>query len=496
MEFATVFDDPWSKKPIPLEDAAAQHLELIEVFLKLIAHLGDDNGYISDETLVYSEWRYIVYARMIEARGYSPSDIPPPWDVALIMYLHMLSPSRFHHYIYDNRSRVLDGIFGLRHRHFPMTQLLSGEWYPRKSRKLWLEANTPDRAACPGPNLPFQLWSSPPWEQKRASNVVSSVLGRNAYQPPSSNSRWTTQTDRRDPGTSKNQRPRVVIMHEWLRCRTAVAEQGFKVWEIEAYTAIRTQRVEERCRNQSQHEEFNATCGLRPWPVLQDLRAELEQQISFWKVIVHVKSMLPGFGNSLTEHMNDYKDYMDLICHVLWRKGKHGRYKSKLDPNNQAGSRSENEPTKKQVEPRFIRLLPPTIQIDLLWQTHRLYPAHYWLFCCEHSEWVVEPDSGARAGDVLLKYTKEEWKHGYSKDIERGTSVSEWFTEYVPCASKLAPPDVGRTNLSNIVNGVNAVRQRRVVRRTERNDDISGGGGAGFSGGDGGCGGDGGGGGE
>lgn len=47
--------------------------------MKVITHLGDDNGYISDETLAYSEWRYIVYVRMIELRGYCPSDIPPPW---------------------------------------------------------------------------------------------------------------------------------------------------------------------------------------------------------------------------------------------------------------------------------------------------------------------------------------------------------------------------------------------------------------------------------
>ncbi|KAF0635300.1 hypothetical protein FPSE5266_05695 [Fusarium pseudograminearum] len=245
MEFATVFDDPWSKKPIPLGDAAIQHLELIEIFLKVITHLGDDNGYISDETLAYSEWRYIVYVQMIDLRGHSPSDILPPWDVALIMYLHMLSPPRFHHYIYDNRSTVFDG-----------------------------------------PNLPYQLWSSPPWEPKRASKVVSSVLGRDASQSPSSKSRWTTPTDKKAPGKSKNQESRVVIMHDWLRCRTAVPEQGFKVWGIEEYTAIRTQRVEERCRNQSQHEQFNATCGLRPWPVLQDLRTELEQQISFWKVMI------------------------------------------------------------------------------------------------------------------------------------------------------------------------------------------------------------------
>ncbi|QPC78061.1 hypothetical protein HYE68_008813 [Fusarium pseudograminearum] len=235
MEFATVFDDPWSKKPIPLGDAAIQHLELIEIFLKVITHLGDDNGYISDETLAYSEWRYIVYVQMIDLRGHSPSDILPP---------------------------------------------------------------------C-------------------------------------SKSRWTTPTDKKAPGKSKNKESRVVIMHDWLRCRTAVPEQGFKVWGIEEYTAIRTQRVEERCRNQSQHEQFNATCGLRPWPALQDLRTELEQQISFWKVMVHAKNTLSGFADTLNEHTKDYKNYMGLVGHVLWRKGRYGRYESKHDPNNQPVSRSD-----------------------------------------------------------------------------------------------------------------------------------------------------------
>ncbi|KPA35733.1 hypothetical protein FLAG1_11549 [Fusarium langsethiae] len=411
------------------------------------------------------------------------------------MYLHMLSPGRFHHYIYDNRAKALDGIFGLCHRHFPMTQLLSGEWYPRKSRKHWLNTNIPHCAICPGPNLPYQLWSSPPWEPKRASQVVSSVLGRDASRPPSSDSKWTTQADEKAARTSRNQKPRLVIMHEWFRCRTAVPEQGFKIWGIEEYTAIRTQRVEERCRNQSQHEQFNAICGLRPWPVLQDLRTELEQQVSFWKVMVHAKNTLPGFGDNLTNHVKDYGHFISLVGHVVWRKGKHGLYKSKHDPNNRVVSRSDDQATKKHIVPRFSRLLPPTLQIDILWHTHRLYPGHYWAFCCEQASWLVEPER-ALVGDVLLEYTQKEWRDRYSEDMERGTSVAQWFTEYVPGAAKLASRDVKRTDLSCIVNGRNAVRQRRVLRRRGRNDDISGGGGAGFSGGDGGCGGGGGGGGE
>ncbi|RGP63225.1 hypothetical protein FLONG3_9980 [Fusarium longipes] len=493
MSFELVFDDPWSKRDIHLGDAAAQHLELIEIFLKLLTHLSDKDGNISDETLAYSEWRYTVYFRMIDARGYSPHDIPPPWDVALIMYLHMLSPSRFYQYTHDNRSAALFRLFGLRHRHFPMTKMLSGNWYPRSSRKHWHDNSAPGSATLPGPNLPYQLWSSAPWETKPPSQKLTSMLKRNASRLPSSDTKWATPTSTKAPNASRNQHPRVVLMHEWFSCRTAIPDQGFKVWSIEEYTAIRTQRVEERCRSQSRHEEYNTICRLKPWPVLQDLRNDLEKQVSFWKVMVHAKNTIPGFVDGLKEQVKEYQDFLGLFHGFLPKD----RYKSKLDPHRPTNTGSANQGTDK-LRARFSHLLPPTLEIDLLWQTHLLYPAHYWACSYKLAGWILDPHftPGAKAGDVLLGYTKERWKDKYSQYVERGTAVDQWFTEYVPRAAKFASQWMLRTDLNCAVNGRGATRQRRAVRRTGRNDDISGGGGGGdFSGGDGGCGGDGGGGG-
>ncbi|RFN48516.1 hypothetical protein FIE12Z_7262 [Fusarium flagelliforme] len=449
MGFSTVFENPWSGVPMELGDAAAKHLELIEIFLKLLTHLGGEDGKISDETLAYSEWRYVVYLRMIDARGYCPSDIPPPWDVALIMYLHMLSPSRFHHYVYDTRHRVLNGIFGLQHRHFPLSELLSGEWYPRRSRKLWLDNNKPDSTACPGPNLPYQLWPSAPWN-KRSSLGVASVFGRDASRPPSSDRKWLTPTDGSPSAASKNQQPRVVLMHQWFRCRTSISEQGFKVWDIKAYTAIRTQRVEERCRTESQHEQFHSTCALQPWPSLHELRSELEQQMSFWKVMVQAKNAIPGFAETLSEHVNDYKDFLGLFAGVLPSNGRYGLYQSKHDPKHPgehvSGAQAENRP-----KLRFPRLVPPTLEIDLLWHTHRLFPAHYWIYSNEEADWLLEAQVtlGPEAGKTLLGYTQEQWRDRYSRELRGGTPVDKWFTEYVPCAAKFASRDVMRTDLKD-----------------------------------------------
>lgn len=286
-------------------------------------------------------------------------------------------------------------------------------------------------------------------------------------------------------------------MHQWFRCRTSVPQEGFKIWDIAAYTAIRAQRVEERCRNQSQHEQFNAICGLQPWPSLQDLRTELEQQVPFWKLIVKAKRTIPGFADNLCEYVKDYEEFLGLFGGVLPKKGKYGTYKSKLDPKISTDSGSKSQ-AKNAQRLRFSRLMPPTLEIDLLWHTHRLFPAHYWIYSREQADWILEPQPtlGAEAGDVLLSHTKQQWQDRYTEELRRGTAVDQWFTEYVPRAAKHASYDVMRTDLVCTVLGRDAVKQRRVVRRTGRNEDISGGGGAGFGGGDGGCaGGDGGGGG-
>ncbi|KAF4920546.1 hypothetical protein CGCVW01_v006822 [Colletotrichum viniferum] len=127
----TVFEDPWpkDKAKIPLETVSLKHFELIEIFLKLIPHFQtDEKGQILQESLVYSEWRYINYIRFLHLKGVSAYDCPPPWDVAMIWYCHLLSPYHFHRHLWDS-----DHIsYGLNHHQFPVTKLVrlyqSGKW--------------------------------------------------------------------------------------------------------------------------------------------------------------------------------------------------------------------------------------------------------------------------------------------------------------------------------------------------------------------------------
>lgn len=106
MGHITVFEDPWAqnKAKIRLETAAMvsldsarptlsprknvrltqtqsqRHLELMEIFLKLIPHFRqDDKGNIHNEALAYSEWRYVNYIRFLDYFGYAANDCPPPW---------------------------------------------------------------------------------------------------------------------------------------------------------------------------------------------------------------------------------------------------------------------------------------------------------------------------------------------------------------------------------------------------------------------------------
>ncbi|KAF4450524.1 hypothetical protein F53441_6379 [Fusarium austroafricanum] len=484
MVFSTVYEDPWIRNHLQLGQVAVQHLELIETFLKLLPYLGDRNSRISDETLAYSEWRYVMYLRFIDARGFSPNDHPPPWDVALIMYLHMLSPSRFHQYIYNNRHRVETGIYGLEHRHFPMTKLLTGEWCPSPTQKLWDEWNMPSGSSCRGPNLAYQLWPHPPWDSKK--HLFSRMLGRDANRVPCSGREWSIPTDARTEGMIQHHDRRVIVMQNGFRCRTPISEKGYKVWDLQSYAAVRTRRVEERCRSQSIHEEFNEICALKPWPSLQDLRADLEQQISFWRVITNAKNSISRFIDNLTNSVDDYEHFLGLLEGKLPKNSGYGtyksKYKSKLDSKPDASAQISGSP-----DPRLTRLLPPTLEIDLLWHTHRLYPATYWAWSFEKADWLLESERlpNTQAATLRLEHTKEAYSK-CSVTLGKGTAIEQWFIEYVPSIMKHAAHNVMRTDLPCVLSGRGANRHRRVPRKGGRIDprnDATGGGGAGDYGG-------------
>ncbi|KAH7150305.1 hypothetical protein B0J13DRAFT_620621 [Dactylonectria estremocensis] len=281
MSVIDVFEDPWpgGRKKFPLEKEAVQHLELVEIFLKLLPHLQtDENGNIHDEALAYSEWRYMNYLRFLDVHGFAPSDHLPP---------------------YQSHNNSIS--YGLEHRHFPLTNLLSGEWSSKKTRRVWDAWNSPkgDRA---GPELSYQLWPSPPWEARRRSSFFSRLLDRG----PS--------IGHYEPRTHQDAQPeRRVLMQWWNRCYLGHSDNLPAVWDIKAYTAVRTWQRDKRCRTQSNHEYFRQPCDLRPWPSVQDLRGDLERQIPFWRALVQTKCVKPGFVEGLPEATKDYEKFIGLF---------------------------------------------------------------------------------------------------------------------------------------------------------------------------------------
>ncbi|KAF4460242.1 hypothetical protein FALBO_12979 [Fusarium albosuccineum] len=487
MPFDEVYENPWTRAPVLKLDAA---VILIDTFLKLLPHFPTDaNGDILDEALVYSEWRYINYIRFLDINGFAPIDYPPSWDVALIWYLHILSPVRFYHYMWDSRTRAEHIVFGLHHRHFPLTKLVSGEWCPKRTQQAWDKWNSPHDSRSGGPNLPYQLWPSPPWEVKSQPGVFSQLLRRNASQEPSSSRKWFIKEE---SARGQEQLRQPILMHRWNRCRTSFRNKDYQIWDLSSYTQIRTGRREERCWSQSQHEERHEGCQLRPWPYIQDLREDLNRQVSFWRVCTHIANSNPGFTQSLASATNDYESFIRFFHGIRRRSKTVGQYASRLDPKVKAQYRIEEavkDPSELR-ECRILRYLPPTLEVDLLWHTHRLFPGKYWVWTGVLADWILDtvPIANVNAATVLMGHTRNEWKKVVGSECPASHALDEWFSEYIPDAATFAPDDAEKEHYHNIILGHNAARKRRQVRRNRSGADASnaGGGGAGDYGGAGG----------
>lgn len=453
----------------------------------------DEKGEVTDEALVYSEWRYINYLRFIDIRGVAPCDCPPPWDVALIWYLHLLSPTRFQRHIWNSKS-VNTHYYGLEHRHFPFSALANGEWRPKKTVRAWDRWSSLTDGRRPGPNLPYQLWPSPPWEPetagRRRSGIFSSLFSRDKVLQPGPQKLAKAEGAPPQPQLAFD---RPVIMHEWNRCFLGTVTEMPATWDITSYTNFRTWRRSDRCHVQSQHESFRQQCELTPWPSVADLRADLNRQVPFWKILTQVARTQPGFVQGLEAAVQDYESFISLFHGNMVRRR---QYISRWDSMARPPDSSQTAPGG-----RFVTLVPPTLEVDLLWHTHRMFPAKYWLWSSAQAGWLVEYQTldGVAAAGRALEKTRSEWQRRLGSMCPENNGLGEWLEEYVPDAARFAPEDCETTNLRLIILGLRAWKGRRYnpYRDRDNNSTTTGGGGAGGAGpvGDGCGGGDGGGGG-
>ncbi|OLN83336.1 hypothetical protein CCHL11_03102 [Colletotrichum chlorophyti] len=480
-----VFEDPWpeDKAQIPLETAAAKHLELVEVFLKLLPHFRqDDEGRIHEEALTFSEWRYINYMRYLYLFGESAVDLPPPWDVAIVWYCHLLSPFHFHRHLWDSNHRS----YGLNHRHFPLTHLLhlykSGKWSSSTAERKWKLWN---KQRGDSPQLPYQLWKSPPWETKRKSSILSALK---------SSGKSTRE------GTEQTITMYKPVNRGW--CSTS----GKLDWELSQWTDVRAGRRQQYCYYNCEHPKSGTRCELKPWDTIHDLRDVLDRQVGFWKAAIRARDAQPTFLVNLGVAVENYERFIRLLERPRRKASATARAGIEMDKLyyiNPGGAQASTTSS-----PMNRDCVPPNLSIDVLWHTHRLFPANYWVWSFTVAGRLIdyEHSSSAAVSKRLLMQTRMEWKRKYGENYPiEGAMDDLGMEEYVPDAAAAPPGHPARSRAMYVLGGKNPVkgRKRYYKGRYQVWDGVfilvDGGGGAGGDGGgggDGGCGGDGGGGGE
>ncbi|KAK2017588.1 hypothetical protein LZ32DRAFT_576481 [Colletotrichum eremochloae] len=429
----TVFEDPWPKdKPkILLHVAAARHTELIEIFLKLLPYFKhDDKGNIHDEALAHSEWRYMCYLRFLDFSGTSPNDFPPPWDVAIIWYCHLLSPTTFHRHLWDN----CHNSYGLNHNQFPITRLLhlarSGKWSDKKAQKKWEFFNRKKI----GPRLPFQLWRSPPWEDKRKSSIFSVLSIKKS-------------------STQSEEDPTIVMYNIAGKLCTTFRQDK---WTLSEWTDIRTGRRLEACLKAAVHSRLGQRCELAMWPTLQDLRDTLDRQIGFWKATMQVRDAQKNFNHIVEESVEDYRRFIELLGRPA--QGTFTSRPLEYDMDTIYRDKPGTTPA------RNREFVPPNLVIDLLWHTHRLYPANYWIWSFAVARRLVdyEPTLSAAAARRTLAETRLEWRKKYDEECTEQFAMDEDGVEgYIPDAAVVPPGHPARVKAKWILGGLNPVRDRK-----------------------------------
>ncbi|KAK0386847.1 hypothetical protein NLU13_5160 [Sarocladium strictum] len=461
----TVFEDPWpqSRAATPLEDAAADHIELVGFFLRILAHFPrGEGGVITDEALAYSEWRYVCYLRFLDANGLSPHDRPPPWDVALVWYCHLMSPSSFQAHLWNHGHKA----FGLDYHHFPVKRLLQlkqwGCWSDRQSHRDW------DRWAASsnvGYYLSYQLWGSPPWEHV---SLLSRILRRTPKtQPPR---RLTKNSAPAAPSPapyigdkSSSSAPAATHIHQpretLFPCSLKARSSDPVSWPLSDYALFRSGQIHRPCQSQVLHDACpqnspRSACELAPWRCISHLKTALYRQAAFWSALCVARETQPSFFGNPTASgaVEQYTAFITLLRRPIPRVHNVSRF----DP------KAEYLPS---VHPE-TRLVPPTLEVDLLWRTHRLFPGNYWAFCDENVGNVIDSEAAGEGARLAMEMTRAAWS-ALSPIAwpSNGSPIQDWEGTYTPDVAILGPPADEATPLSCILTGLLPRRKRRHAPR-------------------------------
>jgi hypothetical protein len=343
--------------------------------------------------------------------------------------------------------------------------LVNVGWIDKESQRRW------NNWSKNGTKLPYQLWPKKPWRVSGSTSLFSRIFGG----PP---------------------KPVEIRTSNIIPARDDFCHiHGLTMQSVKDWAAFRSGRSMLACTRRSEHQELNQRCELEPWTRIQNLQHEMKQQVQFLNAVIEVNNGTPDFQTGLEKAVADYYQFM-----LLFRKprsqatGNFSKTMSRLGPLNLMVA-GEGE----------INHVPPTLEIDIIWHTHRLFPGKYWRWSHTHVWRLVDQEATSHQDGVrLLAETRFALGRGSMKPSAEPDSVNRGFDRYMPSSAKPVVFETGRDRISRVIEGRNPTGRRRLIARLHGGCDGShggysgysgGGDGGGYSGGDSGGGGDGGGGG-
>lgn len=413
----------------------------------------------------------------------------------MLMCCHLSSPTLLHQHLAINGHTS----FGLAHTHFPILELISlaqnGRWSHKKAQRDW---DLFDRRRKGDPyRLSYQLWSSAPWggESSKGEDggrkVFCGLFGKSQEQ---NRLRKNWASAEHHPG-----------IHMTSESAGQCLMLGKAVFTIEEYTKLRSNHklTMDSCHHYPRHLTNREGCGLAPWPTVHHLKASFYNQVALWTALSRAKAMSDSIIPCLPAAVRDYQRFIWLFDKEIQRLKQLSR--KTLDPMAPSSAPNKNTSrsnTSTAAESKRLQLIPPTLEVSLLWHTHRLFPGAYWTWCVREVQQVIDGDlvPSTTALQEGLVETRRRWEQVFPGEWPLTTFPTEqWADMYRPDAAIIGPSSgVRYMSLDGIINGYTPWRKRKRPRvpraRGRGGDSVSGGGGGGSYGGDGGGGGGGGGG--
>ena len=352
----------------------------------------------------------------------------------MIWYCHLLSTANFHRHLVDHNHTA----FGLEHFHFPFTELIAlirkKKWSHSSTKSSWDKYNK-DRSL-----LPYQLWEQPPWKGTGGTHdsAVSRLFRRSTLTTPEPSS---DQTAAKKYGYSHE--PIIRQSRELhTKCALSFKQEESPHWSLEDYTAWRLGQRDDKCRAYHTHLRNHERCELSPFPSIDDLSVALYGKAAFWTALVQARDTQSDFLVNLQTADADYVQFMS-----LFRRKNMG---------------TVHVPIWEVLE--CVRLVPLTLEIDLLWHTHRLFPGCYWSWCVSEVGQLVDYDylPSRDCAKERLEATKARWdtvNMGVKRPI-RG-EVTDWMGVYIPDAAVLASDNTLKGTLESALKGRDPWRKGR-----------------------------------